>query len=726
MTVKVAGRAAALFIFFLILSSCGDMTTLFPAAGDSYLVRASVNGMSLEGGSSILRSGDKVFPYFAISVRGDPDVTGLLVYMRNSYGEIIGDVTKFVIGIPSSETPETETETGANVDDEADDDDDEWGIGAISRSVLSNSATEVAIRSFEQDLPPFVLPENMEIGPHTIIFEVLGGRTVLRRTEIPIFYLGDADFSLRGISMSLPGLFGSRLVPPGTKVLMEARLVFDRRLDPYLIWHSGRNIIHEGRMSEGAGSILWEAPGQTAFHPLRLEILPFPPVGIRRNLVGISREILLPVSATAEGAGFFFGTGQNHPARNRLAEGIFHLDHIHIHTHAEPPDGEDEYEYDEACTEEILEKPTLYRWYQFKGRLHDTMSAQDEDRFLVSAGEILPHWVSIGHSYGLSTGDNNAFQLSPINFFREEQDHGGGIFLFHVRPVAEGTILSAFFPSDSPGRGAWLDMSRKGDTLVLRLGTAEATVEMPMFLSHSDLQNLVPAAVKFYIHPDYIEANLSIGENAFLQSTVQSVRLSGALTGEGILRLGGEPLDSWAQAPARVVTRLATINRAPREMPASVTTPRDTGDDEEDTDLPDDFATDYTEQDEAEFFPPPSFMEAELIDPSVTTVWNEFAVMLSSIPFPRLELPEPDLMAYDVPPDEEYPEEEAIADAEDDDPATELVAINPESIEHPAYTQMENGSMAPDFTEAEARETGPGTTLYETTETYAEETEMPT
>ena len=616
------GRLAALFIFFLVLSSCGDISGIFPSS-DSYLVKVNINDMPLDDGSPMIRSGDRIYPYFAVSVRGDPDVTGLLVYLRNQYGEISHSV-KFVIGVPSDDRTDEETENG---DGEEDD-------GTIR---------EIVLRSFDQELPAFVLPDDTEIGPHTIVFQVLGGRAILRRTEIPIFYLGDAEFILRDISMSLPGLFGSRLVPPGTRVLLEARLDFDRRLDPYLIWHSGRNVISEGRARDGAGTVLWEAPGRMAFHPLRLEILPFPPVGIRRTLVGISREILLPVSATAESAGFFFGTDQGHPAQNRLAEGLFHLD---------PPEEDDE-----------PEGPRLYSWYQFKGRLHDTLSTQED---LEPVDGNAPRWASMGHNYGLSTGDDDAFLLSPVRFFDEERDHGGGIFLFHIRPVADGTIFSVSFPSYSPAGGAWIDMASKGDAIVLRIGTSAATVEMPMFVSYSDPRTLVPAAVKFYIHPDRLEANLSLGENALTQGTVQAVRLSDALTGEAIVRLGGEPLGSWTRAPARVVT-------GPRHIPDEEPEPE--------TDEPSD-DTDPLEPDGATI-PPPAFAETETIDPSITTIWNEFAVMLSSLPFPS--------PAEDVTDDGEYPEQETpLAGILDETPDA---VIGQEGGVYP-YGQAETGAEA--------------------------------
>jgi len=736
MGIRVAGRLAIIFVFLPLLSACGDMNSMF-TPNNNYHVMVTINGVSLET-SSIIRSGDKISPSFVISVENDPDLTGLLVYLRNSQGELVGNRIRYVIGIPTdpTENDPTETEDVENTDyDDTDEDDPSegslWDLppegGPMARWAFTgnqhetdDSVVEIAVRSFDEELPHIPLPEDMEIGPHYLIFEVLGGRVTLRRIELPVFYLADAEFSLRDISVSLPGLFDTRLIPPGIKVLLEARLDFDSRLDPYLIWRSGRNIIREGRMSEGAGSILWETPRQAAFHPLRLEVLPF---RVRGSFAGISREILLPVSPNAESAGFFFGTGQGHPARNRLAEGIFHLDQFHA------VDAEE----NDTDTEDVLELPELLRWYQFKGRLYDTVSDQNGERFLMPVGQNHPRWTSMGHIYGLSTGNDDAFLLSSVNFFREGQDHGGGIFLFHIRPVAEGTIFSVFFPSSTSG-GAWIDMSRYGNAIVLRLGTAQATVEMQMFLSYFELRDLLPVAVKFYIHPDRLEANLSVGENAFLQSTVHGVELSDALTGEGVVRLGGAPLNSWSEMPAQVFAELAV--RADTLAWEAATAAVIGGDTNapphweewerlEGLGEPDELeeGTGFLAWDEAEDpFQTDMNMgmdletDAETILPAITTIWNEFAIMLSSLPFPR------PIDEYD----EEYLEEGEIAEIQDDYYDATLAMITPEALydeepqpdatenmaleneNQPANIQMENGSVVQDIVETETQETEPG------------------
>jgi len=705
-----------LLLFFPLLASCADMNTMFPQ-NESYHMTIAINEMPLET-SSMIRSGDRIYPSFVISVGSDPDLTAVLAYVRNSRGEVVGSKVRYVIGIPAAvpdETEEADGEYDAGENGEA----DSQGPAPAARQDAAEapgSVIEIAVRSFDGGLPYFPLPQGMEIGPHYLVFDALSGRATLQRTEIPVFYLGDAAFSLRDISISLPGVFDTRLIPPGTKVLLEARLEADPRLDPHLIWRSGRTIIREGRLADGAGSILWETPRQAAFHPLRLEVLPF---RLRGGFTGISREILLPVSPGAQSPGFFFGADPRRGAQNRLAQGDFHLDHAHMYAAF----------YEEGFVvqaETAGEPPELSLWHRFEGRLHDSVSAQDEERRLEPFGEEAARWVSIGNSFGLSTGAEEAFLVSPVDFFREGRNHGGGVFLLHVRPIADGTIFSAFFPSRSPAYGgAWLDASRSGDAIVLRLGTDETTVETQVFPSPLDLQNLIPAAVKFYAHPDRLEASISLGEDASVQSFVREVELRAPLSGEGRIKLGGSPLDSWAEAPARVFTEL--VSRAndpgpafePELEPEAVAEAPSWDWPEPGTDEAGE-GPELSGADEAETSLATA-ATAEAFDPATTSVWNEFAVMLSSTPFPR-----PQLLAEtedeDEAESEEYPEESedppaAVASA--DGPATPAAELRAEAAEPVAEyeyeseppaeeAQTENLPAGPELAEGETPEVGSG------------------
>jgi hypothetical protein len=87
------------------------------------------------------------------------------------------------------------------------------------------------------------------------------------------------------------------------------------------------------------------------------------------------------------------------------------------------------------------ERPELLRWFQFEGNLNDTIDEIDENLSFIPVADKTPLWTSVGQSYGLSTGSEDAYRLSPVNFFRSAQDEGGGIFLIGGRHY-----FQCFFP----------------------------------------------------------------------------------------------------------------------------------------------------------------------------------------------------------------------------------------------------------------------------------------
>ena len=525
MVTKTAIKATALVLSFLllsVLSACGELNTPLFSSDGTYQVKALVNGSPLED-CSIVRQHDEIIPYFAVSVADDPDLMGLLVYLQNPKGETVGGSVLYATDpeevTARLETPQEETEDGSSVGKKYD--------------------TVIQVESFDQGIPHFPLPENIEIGQYSLAFEVIGRYNTLSITESDIFYLGGVEFSLNDISMRLPGLSDNRLVPPGTTVMLEAGLNFDSRLNPYVIWYNGRNIIKEGKISEGAGNILWKAPEQPGFYPLRLEVLPFQ---LKRSFTGIFREITLPISAKASQTGYFFGNGPDYPVKRPLAAGTAYAEHIK-----------------QAADLELL------RLYRFEGNLDD--ASLTPDRSIKAPGKKASRWAAVGQSYGLSAGPDDNYRLQPIHFFREGRKHGRGIFLFHIRPAAEGTVFSAFFPLLAPANeGVWMDMTMRENTLTLRLKTKETSVEMPVNPGYSWGQGFVPIVVEFNIRPSRFVAKLSLGEDRSMQSVAREIRFPGVLTGEGRITLGVDetaprPADSARDIPIETVQPESTNNK---------------------------------------------------------------------------------------------------------------------------------------------------------------------
>jgi hypothetical protein len=611
MSLKTTVKAAVLILLFSVLSACGELSTsLFPPGG-TYQVKALVNDNLLES-CSIIRQGDKIIPYFAVSVEDDPDLMGLLVYLQNPKGDIVGERVLYTIN-PAGEAfqPETQQEDksskGKGSEDSGDNDSaaseasenktagqtedglpkhvTEKQTSVDTKSAVKKYDTVIRIKSFEHEMPAFPLPKNMETGPYSLVFKALGISNTLSLTEVDIFYLGSAEFGLKNISVYLPWLSDTQFIPPGAAVMLEADLDFDSSLNPYVVWYNGRNIIGEGLISEGAGSILWKAPEQPGFYSLRIEVLPYL---LKRNLTGIFREITLAVSSKVSQTGYFFGNGPDYPAKRSLAAGTAYAEQVQLTAGLTS-------NADKPATVSIPEHPELLRWYRFDGSLNE--ASLIPERMFEPAGKKASRWAAVGQSYGLSAGPDDIYLLRPIRFFRRGQDQGGGIFLFHIRPVAEGTILSAFFPLlTSASDGVWMDMAMRENTVTLRLKTKETSVEIPVNSGYYGEQGFIPSVVEFYIRPNRFEAKLSLVEDISMQSTTGGIRLPGALTGEGRIRLGVDKTapDSAVETKSALESDVKTVS-----VPATGNNPIETG---------------------------------QPATAAVTTVWDEFAVLYLSTP----------------------------------------------------------------------------------------------
>jgi len=610
---KTAVKIAAHILFFSLLSilfACGELSTSLLSSGGTYQVKVLVNGNSLES-CSLIRRDDKIIPYFAVSVVNDPDLTGLLVYLKNSKGDIVGERVLYTIDpedeLIKQETPQRETKPKDNDDSENEDefgDNDSAAFGdddpadplggAASAAAESETAgqaepelskqvtekknsvdtksavkkydTVILLKSFGQEMPYFPLPKNMDIGQYSLVFESLGKSNTLSITEFDIFYLGNVEFRLNDVSMYLPWLSDTRLIPPGAAVMLEAGLNFDKRLNPYVIWYNGRNIISEGNINEGAGNILWKAPEQPGFYSLRIEVFPYQ---LKRNVAGIFREITIPVSAKASQTGFFFEIEPDYQAKRPLPA-----------VTAAPP--------------AKPENPELLRWYRFDGSLDEARSAPER---LQPAGNKVPRWAAVEQSYGLSAGPDDTYILRPISFFRRDQEQGGGIFLFHIRPAEEETFFSAFFPMlASTSDGVWMDMAMRKNAVTLSLKTRGTSVNIPVNPDYSGKRGFIPIVVEFNISPYRFNVKLSVGEDNFMQSAAGWIRLPGALAGEGRIKLGMDPPGSAAE------TKLIST-------PAASGAPSGT-----------DGGAD-------------KISAIETKQPAVATVWDEFAVLYSTTPF---------------------------------------------------------------------------------------------
>ena len=591
MRLRVSGGIIAVFAFAILFFACGEMTSLIPSS-DGYQAGASVNGNSLDD-SSILRSADKIRPYFLFPVRNDPDLAGLLVYVQNLRGEAVGEMVLYVL---RSHVGDFAVEENA--------DETEGRVIVGTRNVPERAALLVAIESFEQDIPYFPLPETMEKGIYSLVFEAIGNNETLSRTEKDVFFLGDAAFSLNDVSMYVPNASGTRLIPPGTAVLLESTLNFDSSLDPYAIWYNDKTIIREGKIREGAGTMLWKVPDQAGFYTLRLEVLPFQ---VRRNTAGVSREIILPVSSSAaeSGKGYFFANAPDFAANSPLALGTIFPEMERV---LATLSDEDDAETLKAMIEPVL-PPQMLKLYQFAGNLNEAKAASDASQSFASASENAPRWATTGQSYGLSVGADDAYLLPPVAFFPGSEKQGGGAFLLFVNSLADSTVFRTFFPSQtSPNEGVLVEIRREGNAFVLNLATRGTAVAAPVYVAALEPSVFTPIVLEFYILPYRFEAKLSVGEYNSLQSASESIPLAEPLSGKGSVILGGGEV------------ALGSTGFASAEPVASLVEEMET-----------DQSVEESETAESE---QPKLKNEANSKPEManTTIWNEFAILRTTLP----------------------------------------------------------------------------------------------
>jgi hypothetical protein len=501
------------------------MDSIMPSAV-TYKVNALVNGVSIDK-YSLISSEDAIQPCFEESVSNDPDVTALMVYLRNSEGKTAGEV--FIYALEKGEKPdkpisdsekqekeqydstvevsdevstENKNEDAVSTESEKKDEvltgnknenndvvpaegenEDEIlvesegsnsiinkGVGAVSEKKPQPQETYyyrdgndiiIPVQDFDTlpSLPLSRMSKSMPIGRYTLVFQVMSEKTSLYKTEKIFYYLGEADFSLKGINVYLPGIAeDTQLVPLNTVIMLEAKLNFDARLEPYFIWYNGKKIISEGSYSDGGGNLLLKTPDQNGFFPVSVEVFP---IINRHGLTGYSQGLSLPVSSKA-------------PEMHLLS----------------------------------IDVPQLLYWYVFEGDLTDSIKPKRtaaEDRVISPVEKINPRWLPAGGTYGLLSGWNEAYTLPaaslPNNGTESRQ------FIFRFMPVSEGVLFNVQF---GPSFDVTMSLSMESANLVLTLATPLKSVSQTFGLTYLEPDVFVTACVDFSIWPDFVAAELNV------------------------------------------------------------------------------------------------------------------------------------------------------------------------------------------------------------------------
>jgi len=491
----------------LFLGGCEAIDNILPSSG-SYKINVQVNGVPVDE-CSYVRSIDKITPYFEEPVTGDPDVTALTVFLKNSKGDIVGWKVSYVL----EQKPEDkdEKEEKQSTDESKDEDGEEVIISDDINAEETTLAADVKIPEFYKDgdelivpvlsldseLPSFPIPENLPMGIYTIISQVMSGKVTLQRTEKNIFYLGKNTFSYKGINVFLPGIGGtSQLIPRGMLVMLEANLDFDKKLDPYIVWYEGKNKISEGNFSDGAGLLFWKAPEQSGFFSLRAEI--FPVEGLNK-LMGYKKEISLLVSSK--------------------------VTDVHL------------------ASPNVIQ---LTHWYTMEGNLNDSKAPVSPERALRPASGTKPKWMGFDGTYGLATGYNNILTLPKIPVVNKETEIWQ--VLFRLKPLNNGNIFSVQFGSSgSVSMALYMEDKALILKLISPLKTVSQIVGISASIDESSENNQVveqdisflTAGVKFSIQNNLLTAQINIiGSSTPVELAIKPISLEAEIKKEFNIMLG--------------------------------------------------------------------------------------------------------------------------------------------------------------------------------------------
>jgi hypothetical protein len=490
----------ALIILSLFLT-CGELDTVLPSTG-TYQVNALINNTSLNE-SSLIAKNDRIFPYFASSVTGDPDIRGLLVFLQDPSGETVGKKIHYTLNPAKEKTEEDKPDTKTRETEKKDPVSDDKNTVTAEKDQITGSVTTeneeteilIHVQRLDKDLPSFSLPGTLRIGQYTLVFQILGEREILDQIEKNVYYLDDAVFSLTDIQRYLPDVSnGSYLIPPGITIMLEVKVAADKRLDPYIIWYNGKKRISEGQVSGGAGLILWKVPEQTGFHTVRVEAFPYHPA---TGVYGQSREISFPISSKAADTGYFSG-----------------------------------------------EADRITHWYQFRGNLQDSKTPVATERALIPRSERPSQWTPQDNIYGLTVGSKDIYLLPAFPVIPSGETRGGGQFMFRFKPVSEGTVFSVLFKSESASGPVYMDLALSKKTLNLNIDTPGTSEVMPVAYASEDGEGFITLIVDFLIDKNHLTVKLDRENGGPVPPEPKEIVLPSPLNGEGSFQFGASLKDT--------------------------------------------------------------------------------------------------------------------------------------------------------------------------------------
>jgi len=443
-------KSARIFLFLaalIILGGCALDDAL--SSTGTYIINAKINDTTLED-FSLVSSKDKIQPFFEEPVSEDPDITELILFLKDPRGMTTGYKATYSLTYSDNNN---NNESKPELQQKKEEQDENITELENIKHIKKGKEIIFPVKSLDKILPLFPLPSDLPIGKYTLVFQLMGKNTVLYKYEKPFFYLAGAELSFDGIQVNLPGVADNSYIQNGTNILLDVNLTFDSRLDPYIVWYNGKKIIGEGLYSNGAGSLLWKAPEQNGFISLSAEVFPS---WERTGLTGYQKRIS-PLVSSKE---------------------------IDMH---------------------LLSKntPNLIQWYTFEGELNDSLTKGPDKRVIVPAQKNKLKWQASNGTYGLAAGTGNAFNLPKIPLKNNEKESWQIISRF--KPLSEGEVFSVQFGIDS---GVNMTLNNKKSSLILTLASSSKAYSETLKLPE-DEDSFITVSVKFFTQAGRLSAKMA-------------------------------------------------------------------------------------------------------------------------------------------------------------------------------------------------------------------------
>jgi hypothetical protein len=465
------------------------MDTILPSSG-TYKVNAKINGTPLDE-FSFVSFGDSIQPFFEYSVSKDPDITALMVYLKDSRGETAGYKVTYLLDAKNGleqnfapgpdpeleeeeETEEQPEEILADITDGENEKPDAQAktepepkedivTASLKEQLLTIDQYKVGneyiipVKNLDNPLPLFPIPHDLPLGRYTMVSQVLGGNAVLNKTEKLFYYLSDAKFSFEGIQVHLPGVASGsgQLIPMGSVIMLETKLDFDSRLEPYIVWYNNKRVTGEGLYSSPDSILLWKAPDQSGFFSLQAEAFP---LISRQDLLGFQRGVSLLVSSRK------------------------------IELNLIPED-----------------TPNLLHWYTFEADLLDSTMKTSAERALRPAGRNQFQWIPFNGTYGLAAGPGDVFSMPGVKFSGDEDKNWQLALRF--KTLSEGGILLVRFTENIA-----LTLKNEESKLVLTLASPELEPLSEAFALPEE-EMFVSAVINFSVHEEGVSASFNYIES---------------------------------------------------------------------------------------------------------------------------------------------------------------------------------------------------------------------